>query len=732
MKKQLSKSLLGLALCSALSGFAQQPVLPCATDDAMEREFLRTPGMREAHEKAQREFKYMIDHPVYQERAAAAQQFTIPVVFHVLHTGGTENIPDATIYAAIDWINKDLAKLHSDANTVTEPFKSMFIPSDIKLMLAKKDAQGNCITGIIHKYDTRTMWDRDSPNFPASYYSGITTPSLYPTGKYLNVIIVKQIDEPTSSGITVGYTYLPSTNWGTNGEQDCIVYRYDFLAGGQARSLTHELGHWLNLNHVFGQTNNPGTTCGDDDVCDTPPMKGAINIGSCPSSTAGNVCATTATCGWTAGMQNTENIMNYSNCPKNFTAGQTARMRATLGENNPPNPFFQKRVDLVSSANLIARDVDGNSTCKPVAEFLSSTNLYTVCSGNALLMKDFSYNAPITSYSWTADNSAIIANPTSSNTSITFPNVGVVNVALTVSNAQGSSTQNRTVLVLNGAPGMVAPAMEGFEAATIPANWTIVNGNPGSPTFERTTDAVPYEGTACLVMKTANSAAYQEDYVQTPIIDMSAGSGQFQFAYAYARQSTSHVDHLKIDVSSDCGGSYNTILDLVSSQMMQNSGDQQSIEWYPSASFEWKVVDLSTYPGAAAKWVPYKNSPNVIVRFRFAQGPVGNGNNFFLDAINLPGSTVGMNEFRKETRMKLYPNPTSGSTNVEFKLSDPSVVKVSVLDILGKEVQSVPAANLNPGSHTIIINKDQALPAGVYNVNVSINGVNLASKLILE
>jgi hypothetical protein len=713
MKKQLSSFALALSLIPISSAFAQdQRIQPCVTYAAMEDHFARDPQAAINYQALEKILNtQMQENAANGAKSAAAFEYTIPVVFHILHTGGSENVSDASCISVLNWVNKDLARMNSDTGTIAAPYKPLYVPSDIKLMLAKKDKDGNCVSGIVHRYDARTVWDRSGDL--NVLYSGITT--SYPSDMYLNIIIVKEIvAEPGQQGIVVGYTYKPGS-WGVKAPQDAIVYIYSHLGGSQARSMTHELGHWLGLDHTFGQTNNPGVVCGDDGLGDTPPTKG--NFGMCPSSLTGNTCA------GSGGKTNVENIMDYSTCPKNFTVDQTNLMRSRLQNH-------ARRIKHWSSQNLIDTDINGVGLCKPVAEFLSSNFVYTVCAGGSLTMQDFSYNGTIATYNWLADNNAVIAADNASVTNITFPTVGQVNVILTVGNGQGTSSKTRTVLVLDGTPGITGPHLEGFEDLALPAGWIVWNGNNGSPTFQRTESAA-YEGTACFYMNTSNSNGNNEDYVQTPIMDMQNSAVQtLEFAYAYARQSTAHNDKFRVEGSNDCGGSFLPIIELASNQMQLNSGGVQTAPFYPAVIEEWKTIDLATYPGA--KWAPFKNSPNVIVRFRFIQGTTGNGNNFFLDAINLPVSTVGINELKKDLKFKLFPNPTDGSATVKFSLHDATSVDVTVVDILGKVIYTSSGSTFNPGDHSIQLNSDHKLAPGIYNVNVKLNGTNVTSKLVVQ
>lgn len=123
-----------------------------------------------------------------------------------------------------------------------------------------------------------------------------------------------------------------------------------------SRVLTHETGHWLNLQHVWGSTNNPGVACGDDGVGDTPLTKGFTN---CNLSNA-IIC--------TPGIkENIQNYMEYSYCCKMFTQGQRSRMHNALNSN------VAGRDNLSSNANLIATGViNPTLNCTPLAAFLQS------------------------------------------------------------------------------------------------------------------------------------------------------------------------------------------------------------------------------------------------------------------------------------------------------------------------------------------------------------------------
>ena len=693
---------------------AQQAIQPCNTYDAMESYFKTHPEARQRYEAQQKAFNIELEKAFnYQasQRSAAAFVYTVPVVFHILHTGGPENINDQLCINALAQVNKDYARTGNDVGTIAQPFQNRYINSDIVFQLARKDPNGNCTSGIVHRYDTRTDWSQSN----TGNYNGIT---WNPT-KYLNIIIVKNIIPQGSvvgGGIIVGYTYKPGT-WPSGASQDAIVYNYGFLSGLDARSLSHEIGHWFNLSHTFGNTNNPGVTCGDDGLYDTPPTKG--NFSSCPSSLSGNACAVSGNTVWTAGQQNVENIMDYSSCPKNFTSDQTTAMRTALAS------AISSRQNLWQTANLIATDVANISPCAPIAEYFSINSSYTVCAGGSLSFKDYSYNGPVTSYNWSGDQGAFASAPNNSVTIVTFPTIGVCNLSLTVGNAQGSSTKVRQVQVMDPTPGILTPHTEGFESIGLPLGWTLINKNLGSVTWEQTWDAA-YEGGASYYINGSTAAGSQEDVLVTPIIDVQANADKsFNLATAYAQKTSSHNDILKIEGSKDCGGTWQNIASLSASQLQVNSGGITAVSYTPAFVEEWKVWNLDGYPG----WSNFVNSANVMIRFTFTEGTAGMGNNLYIDAINLFGGEIlGVQNIKSDYRVYLAPNPAQDYTQLHYQLKQNSKVSLQLTDITGKLIFESPERIYSAGDQSIRISLKE-LPSGMYFSHLTIEGVKITRKI---
>ena len=290
----MKKLLLSATACLlvAVSLKAQQ-VQPCGTYQAREYYLKNVPGyaaqLNAAEAASRAEYQAFLQQNSQQNQAAKTSSFspsytfTVPVVFHILHQGETlgtaPNINDADCIAALAQVNSDYAKMGSDVNQIDPLFQPLYEDARMHFQLAQKDPNGNCTTGIIHHYDNKTQWEQtDLSNYQ---YSTNAAGSWNPY-KYLNIYIVKNIIPSggvVGGGIIVGYTHLPGT--APVSASDAIVYRNDFLTNGlDARSLSHEIGHWFGLSHTFGGTNEPGFECGNDDIADTPPTTGFFS--TCP------------------------------------------------------------------------------------------------------------------------------------------------------------------------------------------------------------------------------------------------------------------------------------------------------------------------------------------------------------------------------------------------------------------------------------------------------------------
>ncbi|MCX8081185.1 MAG: M43 family zinc metalloprotease, partial [Bacteroidia bacterium] len=304
--------------------FAQN-IKKCATAEMMEKWFSENPDKKAAFlEQRRLNLERSQDPSFAQNQKTSATVYTIPVVFHILHVGGSENISNAQVMDAVNIMTRDFRKKNPDTVAIQTVFKNLAADVQIEFVLATKDPNGNCTNGIIRHYDPKTLaWNGD----PNDYIY------TWPPHKYLNIYVVKNITFNAA-----GYTFYPGT---VGPSMDVIVVLSNYVGSigtsipFNSRVLTHEVGHWLDLEHVWGNTNNPGVSCGDDGIFDTPVTKGWNNC----NLNSNDVC--------TPGIkENVENYMEYAYCSKMFTTGQANHMKSII-QNNVGN-----RLNLVTATNL--------------------------------------------------------------------------------------------------------------------------------------------------------------------------------------------------------------------------------------------------------------------------------------------------------------------------------------------------------------------------------------------
>lgn len=249
--------------------------------------------------------------------------YTIPVVFHVLHLNGPENVSDQQIKDAMKALNEDFNKQNADTIQVIPAYADKIANIGVQFKLAKLDPDGNPTTGINRIYTTLTNhgWD-DSSKI-----------NQWPQDKYLNIWICKTLE-----GHAAAHSWYP-TYADDYPELDGIMVEYVYLGYSGTGSevtrhvLTHEVGHFLKLLHT-SDLPVEGGDCGDDEVEDTPITKSSdcdLQLSGCNPPI----------------IENVQNYMTGSYCFIMFTEGQKVRMVNCL------NSMEGKRKNLWQNSNLI-------------------------------------------------------------------------------------------------------------------------------------------------------------------------------------------------------------------------------------------------------------------------------------------------------------------------------------------------------------------------------------------
>jgi len=403
-------SLLLIALSGALSVFAQHGHW-CGHDEYRDHLDSKYPGYSLQAEAAREEMlRRLADDPSFGEYRGGVR--FIPIVFHVVWNTSAQNISDAVILAQLDRLNADFSS--SYLGTQASAFQSSGVNTQIQFCLASTDPQGNPTTGITRTQTNVTNFGV-SDNMKSNSTGGRNP---WPTQSYYNVWIA-HIGYSTTTGGTAGFAYLPS--WGSQFEAvDGSVIAYQ-VVGANETTLTHETGHYLGLNHTWGELES---CANDDGFTDTPncssPSFGSWQNNFCP--------LTKSTCG---SLDQVENFMDYAQCPTLFTAQQSAFMNNLLSTNyqwGQPG-----RAGLINSNGCAGQQTGG----APVANFVGAPT--TVPVGTNVSFTDLSTNSP-TQWSWNFGDGGT---STQQNPTRSYAAPGQYTVTLTATNASGSDTETK-------------------------------------------------------------------------------------------------------------------------------------------------------------------------------------------------------------------------------------------------------------------------------------------------
>ncbi|MFT5997587.1 MAG: hypothetical protein ACI81P_000032 [Neolewinella sp.] len=232
---------------------------------------------------------------------------TIPVVFHIVYNNSTENISLAQIQSQLDVLNDDFRRLNSDADNA---WPGLGADTEIEFCLATVDPSGNATDGIIRQSTSQSSFGTNGD--PVKFNSSGGS-DAWPAADYMNFWVCDL------TGGLLGYAQFPGGPASTDG----VVCDYAYVGTVGAatapfdlgRTATHEVGHYLNLRHIWGDGG-----CGASDFVNDTPDSDASN-GGCQ---IGSV-----SCGTTDMVQN---YMDYSDdaCMNLFTNDQKTRMKAAL------------------------------------------------------------------------------------------------------------------------------------------------------------------------------------------------------------------------------------------------------------------------------------------------------------------------------------------------------------------------------------------------------------------
>jgi PKD repeat protein len=368
---------------------------------------------------------------------------TIPVVVHVVYNSSEQNISYDQIQTQMDVLNRDFRRLNADTANTPAPFKPVAADPMIQFCLAQRDPNGSPSIGITRTYTTVTSFGLDN----SVKFNSTGGHDAWDRDRYLNIWVCNL------GGSLLGYATFPGGNPAVDGV--VIGYLYFGTIGTATppyhlgRTATHEIGHWLQLYHIWGDDNG---ACWGTDYCEDTPNQGPENYG-CPSFPH-------ITCSNGPDGDMFMNYMDYTDdgCMNIYTLNQSTRMTSAL--NGPRAPI------LTSNGCVPVSGV-------PIAVFRADST--TIHFGGSVHFSDLSAGIP-TSWNWTFDG----GNPSNSNVQnpvITYGTPGLYTVKLIVSNSHGTDSLAKISYIrVLGAP------LSSFSLLS-PPNLTRITTAPNDPSI---------------------------------------------------------------------------------------------------------------------------------------------------------------------------------------------------------------------------------------------------------
>ncbi|MBW7868659.1 MAG: T9SS type A sorting domain-containing protein [Brumimicrobium sp.] len=654
--------------------------------------------------------------------------FTIPVVFHVLHEYGVENISDAQIHRQIDILNRDYAKLNADTASVIPEFQSIIGKAYIRFKLATQDPVGNPTTGIVRHFTHES-------NIGDAY----SKLDQWPRSRYLNIWTVKKI----YSG-AAGYSQYPTNVEGAAGFMDGVVVLHNYVADNgtsnpySSRAVTHEVGHYLGLPHVWGDNNDPMQACGDDGIEDTPrtrgydfcPLNQSYPSGYPPHS--GKTYPDNAMICNDTVVENFQNYMDYSYCSHMFTQLQVKYMRTSLKSNT------SGRMTMVSEANL-ANSIPDGVVADPVADFFTNSKEIVSCVGSSVKFNNYSWGITTSSptYTWTFED-ADVTTSNDVNPTVSFTSPGWKTVTLKVEDHGKSNTITKESFiwiapnwpVFNGLVNIDfnTPSQQYAGIALNPQNydyaWEVLPnvGTNGSGAIfldmsNPYTNPLPLSPESFFKVRRGGSKV---SFVTQPMDLSLVSNGTLSFDYACATDATSlteMTEELWVYSSIDCGNSWQLRNKILPKNLVNNGTGWESFK--PDANSTWTNASFS---------VATLNKSHVMFKFEYLASD--QSNNISIDNINVSG-VLATDAEDLNSQISVYPNPSNASTgwNINYDATQWGGANVQLYDIAGRVIST---SELPMGQSMMNLAVNNKAAKGVYILKIRQNDKLIQKKLILE
>lgn len=646
--------------------------------------------------------------------------YTIPLVVHVVHFNGQGNISKNQILDGIRILNEDFQKLNADTTAVRSIFKPYIADFGIEFKLAKIDPNGNPTEGITRHISHFT--------FPQSNRNSVKSIIQWDPFSYLNIWIVNQIGNNV-----LGFAQFPAPSAGSNNTYGIVCNAdewgsIELAQSTDGRTVTHEVGHCLNLLHTFQGSCGSSCHASGDFVCDTPPQfddnnnSCAFSLNTCTNDASGGVGSNPNP--YTSNVPDQlENYMGYGiTCLGMFTEGQKARVYASINT-------YSKLDSITTAYNNIQTGTNpgyNGPDPAPIVEIYDFDRF--TCAGGSITFNQDCYGGPISSYIWTfpggTPSTSNLANPT-----VTYATKGDYDVSLKIIGPGGSDSLTLTDYVHVGGTNAEYSAYgynETFELSNGFNNEWIVIDNYLSPTFQYCTFAAASGSKSVWIENSTSIYNGSTDQLISPSLKMSdVLNPSISMDVAYRRKNSSNNDEIKIYASLDCGSTWSNIITM-SPNFFAFDNNTQSTPFFPSNSSQWKTVTIPSQFISSG----IKTGNNVRFRIEVVKG---GGNNIFIDNFRINGQALSIGEQAiAQNDLIVYPNPAKDQVRLKLELVNKvEKAEIFVQNILGERVVDVFAGTLNAEKYEFNLNAS-SLPSGIYFVSMILDGERTTEKLVVH
>jgi hypothetical protein len=658
---------------------------------------------------------------------------TIPVVVHVLYNTALQNISDAQILSQIAVLNADFRKLNANASTIPAPFVNAASDCEINFCLAQQDPNGNATNGI-----TRTQ--TAVTNFTQNDYMKFTSlggKDAWDRDEYLNIWVCK------ISGY-LGYAQFPGGPALTDGV--VISYRAMGTMGSVlapynlGRTATHEVGHWLNLFHIWGDDNG---SCGGSDIVDDTPNQGAENYGSpvfprvsCSNGPHGDMFM---------------NYMDYSDdvAMSMFTNDQKARMDALfttgglraslLTSMGCQAPFTCTASSAVYAANITETEATINwvastgATSYNVQYKQSSSTTWTTINTNTNTINLSSLTAS-TSYGVQVQTVCNIGN-SNYTTPINFTTLTpVILPCSTPSNLnEANVTTTNATITWDAVPAALQYKMhykssnstQWIDIITTTNKYTFTNLTPNSDYYVEVQ-------TLCA----SGTSSFSPTYVLTTLIpaivctSTSYEPNNTKAASVTIPTNTPAYSQVQISGDADWYKFTTTATQPKLKVTLTNlPADYDMYLYNATSSFR---IGTSQNGGTSPEQIVYNQSSSGSTYFLRVFGYNGANNNSLCYTLNIATSANNLREDLVATQndtkptLDIYPNPSTTEVSLNYFAAEGEEAVVNIFNTLGQKINTVSKTSMQ-GQNTII-NKVSNYPAGMYMMELVLNGETSVQK----